>query len=229
MGSIFRAMKIFSIAALACVAQGLNMQLDEGVPCDNFGGKFDKIKNMKPKCTANKGPVQKKYRCNLQCTNGNTNVWSVRPIKCKVKNANSDKNPKYDSSKPTEYKWKPNQIKGADTLCDDKEECDNVRSIYNLTNKLLDWTKTQVNERQIRFDFACNDYTNKDSGKVFKMVPYPADTATCTCNYNKPSNVRCKWSKIKKSIVRCVRADRPKGQNDDYYYPDMYEYDLYDY
>ena len=57
------------------------MQLDEGVPCDNFGGKFDKIKNMKPKCTANKGPVQKKYRCNLQCTNGNTNVWSVRPIK----------------------------------------------------------------------------------------------------------------------------------------------------
>ena len=115
--------------------------------------------------------------------------------------------------------------------------------------------------------FSCNDYTNKDSGKVFKMVPYPEDTATCTCNYNKPSNVRCKWSKIKKSIVRCVRADRPKGnytvhfdpkpstltldrllspttqvyffikrtknnllgQNDDYYYPDMYEYDLYDY
>ena len=57
------------------------MQLDEDVPCDNFGGKFDKIKNMKPKCTANKGPVQKKYRCNLECTNGNTNVWSVRPIK----------------------------------------------------------------------------------------------------------------------------------------------------
>lgn len=44
-------------------------------------------------------------------------------------------------------------FQGADTLCDDKEECDNVRSIYNLTNKLLDWTKTQVNERQIRFDF----------------------------------------------------------------------------
>ena len=60
--------------------------------------------------------------------------------------------------------------------------------------------------------FSCNDYTNKDSGKVFKMVPYPEDTATCTCNYNKPSNVRCKWSKIKKSIVRCVRADRPKGK-----------------
>merc|ERR1712176_1481928 len=140
MGSIFRAMKIFSIAALACAVQGLNMQLDEDVPCDNFGGKFDKIKNMKPKCTANKGPVQKKYRCNLQCTNGNTNVWSVRPIKCKVKNANSDKNPKYDSSKPTEYKWKPNQIKGADTLCDDKEECDNVRSIYNLTKDKFDLT-----------------------------------------------------------------------------------------
>merc|ERR1719393_274728 len=170
-------MKIFSIAALACAVQGLNMQLDEDVPCDNFGGKFDKIKNMKPKCVANKGPVQKKYRCNLSCTNGNTNVWSVRPIKCKVKNANSDKNPKYDPTKPTEYKWKPSQIKGADTLCDDKEECDNVRSIYNLTNKLLDWTKTQVNERQIRFDFVCNDYTNKDSGKVFKMVPYPEDTA----------------------------------------------------
>merc|ERR1712226_167166 len=121
---IFRAMKIFSIAALACAVQGLNMQLDEDVPCDNFGGKFDKIKNMKPKCVANKGPVQKKYRCNLSCTNGNTNVWSVRPIKCKVKNANSDKNPKYDPTKPTEYKWKPSQIKGADTLCDDKEKFD---------------------------------------------------------------------------------------------------------
>jgi hypothetical protein len=57
------------------------------------------------------------------------------------------------------------------------------------------------------------------------MTPYPENFATCTCNYNKPSNIRCKWSKIKKSIVRCVRADRPKGQSDDYYYEDMYQYD----
>ena len=58
------------------------------------------------------------------------------------------------------------------------------------------------------------------------MRPYPVDSATCTCNYNKPSNIRCKWSKVKKSIVRCVRADRTnKNQNDEYFYEEMYAYD----
>ena len=44
-------------------------------------------------------------------------------------------------------------IQNADSLCDDKEECANIRDIYNVTNKLLSWQKTQVNDRQIRFDF----------------------------------------------------------------------------
>lgn len=220
-------MKVFSIATLATVAlaQKGTMFLDEDVECDNFGGKFDKIKGMKPVCNANKGPVQKKWRCNLKCSNGNENVWSIRPIKCKVKNHSESS--KYDDSQPTVYKWKPNQIKGADSLCDEKEECGNIRDQYNVSNKLLSWTKTQVTDRQTLFEFSCADWENKENDKVFEMHPYPVTSATCTCNYNKPSNIRCKWSKIKKSIVRCVRKDRPKGQheNDEYYYEDMYSYD----
>ena len=221
-------MKVFSITTLAAVAmaqKGNTMFLDEETKCDNFGGKFDKIKGMKSVCTANKGPVQKKWRCNLKCSNGNENVWSVRPIKCKVKNHPDSSS--FDPNEDTIYKWRPNQIRNAGSLCDEKEECENIRDKYNVSNKLLSWTKTQVNDRQIQFDFECADWTNKENGKVFEMYPYPVSKATCTCNYNKPSNIRCKWSKIKKSIVRCVRKDRPKGQhgNDDYYYEDMYSYD----
>ena len=56
--------------ATVALAQKGTMFLDENVECDNFGGKFDKIKGMKPVCNANKGPVQKKWRCNLKCSNG---------------------------------------------------------------------------------------------------------------------------------------------------------------
>jgi hypothetical protein len=220
-------MKVFSIASLAAVAvaQKGTMYLDETVECDNFGGKFDKIKGMKPKCTTNKGPITKKWRCNLECANKNENVWSVRPIKCKVKNhPDSDK---YDSSQPTEYKWRPNQIRDAETLCDEKEECGNIKHQYNLTNKLLSWEKTKVNDRQTVFNFTCADWTNKENGRTFEMTPYPKRSAICTCNYNKPSNIRCKWTKIKKSIVRCVRADKNPDVplNDEYFYDDMYAYD----
>ena len=60
------------------------------------------------------------------------------------------------------------------------------------------------------------------------MVPFPKDFATCTCNYNKPSNIRCKWSKIKNSIVRCVRSDYNKlndGAFADEYFDEMYQYE----
>jgi len=204
-------MKIFALG-LATLAQAQQwMYLDEEVPCTEFNTKFEKIKGVTAKCTANKGPVQKKWRCHLKCANGNQNVFSVRPIKCKNKGGVP--------------KWKPSKIKNADTLCDNKDECDGLKTQYNVSNKLLTWTKSRPNPRQVQYDFACDDWTNKDNGKVFEMTPFPARTATCTCNYNKPSNVRCKWSKIKKSIVRCVRADRPKGQYDDIYYEDMYQYD----
>merc|ERR1711892_1082323 len=170
-----RRMKVFSIATLATVAmaQKGTMMLDEDVECENFGGKFDKIKGMKPVCTVNKGPIAKKWRCNLKCSNKNENVWSVRPIKCKIKNHPESK--RFDSNLPTTYKWRPNQIRDAETLCDEKEECGNIRTKYNVTNKLLSWTK----------------------------------------------------SKVKTSIVRCVRKDKPKGdhENDEYYYEDMYSYD----
>ena len=46
---------------------------------------FDLGPNHEWKCTANKGPVKKKVRCNIVCTNGQSNAWSVRPIKCKPK------------------------------------------------------------------------------------------------------------------------------------------------
>ena len=83
-----RFFQIFSIAALACVAKGLNIQLDEGVSCDNFGGKFDIIKNVKPRCVVKDGPFQKRYRCNLHCTNGNTNRFFFRPIKVRYRPGN---------------------------------------------------------------------------------------------------------------------------------------------
>ena len=133
------------------MAQKGTMFLDEDVECDNFGGKFDKIKGMKAVCTANKGPVQKKWRCNLKCANGNENVWSIRPIKCKTKN--HPESSKYDDQLDTTYKWKPSQIKNADNLCDEKEECGNIRDQYNVSNKLLSWTKTQVTDRQSLFEF----------------------------------------------------------------------------
>merc|ERR1712123_334824 len=138
-----RRMKVFSIATLATVAmaQKGTMMLDEDVECENFGGKFDKIKGMKPVCTVNKGPIAKKWRCNLKCSNKNENVWSVRPIKCKIKNHPESK--RFDSNLPTTYKWRPNQIRDAETLCDEKEECGNIRTKYNVTNKLLSWTKTK--------------------------------------------------------------------------------------
>merc|ERR1712127_948926 len=86
-----RRMKVFSIATLATVAmaQKGTMMLDEDVECENFGGKFDKIKGMKPVCTVNKGPIAKKWRCNLKCSNKNENVWSVRPSSAKSRTTQS--------------------------------------------------------------------------------------------------------------------------------------------
>jgi len=213
MGNYFHTknMKIFSLGLATLATAQQWTYFDENVPCDQFNQKFEKIKGMTAKCSANKGPIKKKWRCHLKCSNGNPNVFSVKPIKCK--------------SKGGVPKWRPSKIKDPEALCDDKDRCDGLKSQYNVSNKLLTWEKSRVSERQVRYDFACKDWTNKDNGKVFEMTPYPEDFATCTCNYNKPSNIRCKWSKIKKSIVRCVRADRPKGQSDDYYYEDMYQYD----
>lgn len=42
-----------------------------------------------------------------------------------------------------------------------------------------------------------------DNEKVFEMIPFPTDGVSCTCNFNKPSNVRCKWSKV-------ISTPRPK-------------------
>ena len=66
----------------------------------------------------------------------------------------------------------------------------------------------------------------ESNGKTFAMMPYPTDFVTCTCNTNKPSNVRCKWMKVKNSIVRCVRADKAKFHDDGdspAFYDDMYD------
>ena len=82
-------------------------------------------------------------------------------------------------------------------------------------------------DRLLNQYFSCAPYTHTN-GKVFDMVPFPKDFATCTCNYNKPSNIRCKWSKIKNSIVRCVRSDYNKlndGAFADEYFDEMYQYE----
>ena len=83
------------------------------------------------------------------------------------------------------------------------------------------------NVQWLNYYFSCAPYTHTN-GKVFDMVPFPKDFATCTCNYNKPSNIRCKWSKIKNSIVRCVRSDYNKlndGAFADEYFDEMYQYE----
>ena len=72
-----------------------------------------------------------------------------------------------------------------------------------------------------KFIYRCADM-EKD-GRTFSMIPFPTDFVTCTCNFNKPSNVRCKWKKVKNSIIRCVRADKSKFQNDPVFYDDMYD------
>lgn len=79
----------------------------------------------------------------------------------------------------------------------------------------------------LTFNFSCDDMTL--NGKTFAMKPFPTDYVTCTCNTNKPSNVRCKWMKVKNSIVRCVRADKDKFNDGNAYYDDMYAGADYEY
>jgi len=209
-------MRLFSLAAgLAAVATGLDIFLDTDTACGDFQSAFIDVVNdaagseqMKGNCKSKKGG--KKYFCHLNCVNGHENVWSTRKIKCK-------------RQKDDSYKWKPKSIKGADGLCEKKERCGRPQDQYNLTNILLSWTKTQTNKRTTTFTYKCGQKV--EDNKVFDMVPYPVAASTCTCNYNKPSNVRCKWSKVKNSIVRCVRQDRAKGQSvSDDYYEGMYDY-----
>ena len=144
------------------------------VDCDHFRyrgynndpakdvGKLLRKNGITPECTRvpgrSKGILISKYRCNLKCDNGNENVWSVRPLKCKVFDG-----VEYDYGKKVGetrgywevYKWRPSGIKNIDTLCDNKKvNCDNIEQKYNLSNKLLSWEKVQVNARQTRFDFS---------------------------------------------------------------------------
>ena len=85
---------------------------------------------------------------------------------------------------------------------------------YNLTvrtfsgENLLHYKREEVSKGQTRFSFLCDDWVNEENGKVFEMKPYPVNEIRCSCNYNKPSNVRCKWDKVKKSAIRCIRNDR---------------------
>lgn len=203
-------------AGLAAVASGLDIFLDTDTGCGDFQSAFIDVVNkavddkgrVKGNCKSKKGG--KKFFCHLNCENGNENVWSTRKIKCK-------------KQKDDEYKWKPKSIKGADSLCEKKERCGKPQEQYNLTNILLSWDKEQTSTRTTTFKFACSQLVQDN--KVFDMVPFPVSEAKCTCNYNKPSNVRCKWSKVKNSIVRCVRADRAKAQTvSDDYYGGMYDY-----
>ena len=80
----------------------------------------------------------------MKCDNGNQNIWSIRPIKCRV--PNHQDLPNYDETKPTIHKWKPDTVSDVDTLCDEKEVCGNIREKYNLSEKLLSWKKTKIND-----------------------------------------------------------------------------------
>jgi hypothetical protein len=207
-------MRIFSFAALAIGAYGQSVMLDENTPCSDFANVFGSFDGMKTKCKGKSNKKKTKQFCNLICENGQENVWSTRPIKCKAKKSGVDVG---------KYKWRPSKIKNADDLCNPKEKCPQLKTMYNVTNKLLSWEKSVVGRRTF-YNFTCDDM--ESNGKTFKMMPYPTDHVTCTCNTNKPSNVRCKWMKVKNSIVRCVRADKAKFHDEGgnpAFYDDMYD------
>ena len=52
------------------------------------------------------------------------------------------------------YTWKPSSIKNADQLCQEKDDCGNVSKQYNVSNKLLTWTKDRMNARTIIYNFS---------------------------------------------------------------------------
>merc|ERR1712228_1020332 len=106
-------MRIFSLAALAIGAYGQSVMLDENTPCSNFAEVFGSFDGMKTKCKGKSNKKKTKQFCNLICENGQENVWSTRPIKCKAKKHSDDVG---------QYKWKPNKIKNAGSLCDAKEK-----------------------------------------------------------------------------------------------------------
>ena len=102
-------------------------------------------------------------------------------------------------------------------------------------NPLSDELSTTLREFTIRIislscdQLSCAPYIRRN-GVVVPLVPFPTDFATCTCNYNKPTNIRCKWSKIKNSIVRCVKSTWYNKLNDggldDEYFDEMYQYEV---
>merc|ERR1712141_794974 len=183
----------------------------ETTPCSDFANVFGSFDGMKTKCKGKSNKKKTKQFCNLICENGQENVWSTRPIKCKARKSGPDVG---------QYKWKPTKIRNPEDLCNPKEKCPQLKTMYNITNKLLDVEKTTEGRRTF-YNFTCRDM--EQNGKTFAMIPFPKDHVTCTCNTNKPSNVRCKWSKVKNSIVRCVRADKTKFQYDPAMYDDMYD------
>merc|ERR1739848_910452 len=77
-------MKIFSLAALAIGVASQTVQLDENTPCSDFSEVFGSFEGMKTKCKGKKNKKKTKQHCNLICENGQQNVWSTRPIKCKA-------------------------------------------------------------------------------------------------------------------------------------------------
>merc|ERR1712157_50995 len=133
-------------------------------------------------------------------------MGSTRPIKCKLQR-------KAGQDVPVgQYKWNPSSIDGAGDLCEIKERCAKPQSLYNLTNKLLSYEKF-TEGRRIFYNFSCADMVTEN--RVFEMMPYPVDHVTCTCNFNKPNNVRCKWTKFNEG-------------DSGFAYDDMYEsYDNY--
>lgn len=218
--------KVFVVAGVSAQAPAGRIFFDEDLPCDDFDAKFppSSFPDMKTKCKTkhNAKKNKTKTRCNLICKNGQENVWSTKPIKCKVQRTSNGPVP------VGAYKWNPSSIDGVKDLCGIKERCSNPKTMYNLTNKLLSSEKF-TEGRRIYYNFSCADMVTEN--RVFEMMPYPVDHVTCTCNFNKPNNVRCKWSKVKNSIVRCVRKDRENKFNEGdsgFAYDDMYEsYDNY--
>ncbi|CBY08669.1 unnamed protein product [Oikopleura dioica] len=215
-------MKLSALMALAgstvSAKRPVNVFMDETLPCDNFAEVFpaDQFPDMKTSCKVKSNKKKTKAFCNLLCLNGQHNVWSTKNIKCKRVRNNND-----DDYEIGQYRWRPNTIRDAGSLCEVKERCQDPKKIYNLTNKLLSYEKT-IDGRRTWYNFSCDDMTSNE--KVFEMIPFPTDGVSCTCNFNKPSNVRCKWSKVKNSIVRCVRKDKEdKFFDGSFMYDDMYE------
>ena len=144
---------IFPLTTLVIVALGQDILLDENTECNDSGGKFANMKDVEIDCKPHRG-WKKIWRCKLKCLNGIKTIREKIAFKCKAKN-HPDQKYGYDASKPTTYKWQPNAMRNADSICKPRQECEDINEHYNISDELITLKNTSLwyYGRKFRYDF----------------------------------------------------------------------------